>query len=65
MYIELQYIQPLVSLLAGILILAMPRLLSYVVAGYLILQGLLGLGFTFGGPERGPVERGGIERPYR
>jgi hypothetical protein len=36
-------IGPLVSLLAGILILVMPRLLSYIVAIYLIIIGLLGL----------------------
>ena len=36
-------IGPLVSLLAGILILAMPRLLNYIVAIYLIVIGLLGL----------------------
>jgi len=35
---------PIVSLLAGILILVMPRLLNYIVAIYLILIGLLGLG---------------------
>jgi hypothetical protein len=34
---------PLVSLLAGILILVMPRLLNYIVAFYLILIGLIGL----------------------
>jgi hypothetical protein len=34
---------PLVSLLAGILILVMPRLLNYIVAVYLIVIGLLGL----------------------
>lgn len=34
---------PLVSLIAGILILVMPRLLNYIVAIYLILIGLLGL----------------------
>jgi hypothetical protein len=34
---------PLVSLLAGISILIWPRLLSYIVAFYLILFGLLGL----------------------
>ena len=37
---------PLVSLLAGILILVVPRLLNYIVAIYLIVIGLLGL---FGG----------------
>jgi hypothetical protein len=39
---------PLVSLLAGILILVVPRLLNYIVAIYLILIGLLGL-FGAGG----------------
>ncbi len=34
---------PLVSLIAGVLILVMPRLLNYIVAGYLILTGVLGL----------------------
>ena len=37
---------PLISLLAGILILVMPKLLNYIVALYLIIIGLLGL---FGG----------------
>lgn len=36
-------IQPIVSLVAGVLILAMPRLLNYIVAIYLIVVGLLGL----------------------
>ncbi|WP_137390747.1 DUF3096 domain-containing protein [Rhodoligotrophos defluvii] len=36
-------IQPLIALVAGILILVMPRLLNYVVAIYLIVIGLLGL----------------------
>lgn len=35
--------QPLISLIAGILILVMPRLLSYIVAIYLIILGILGL----------------------
>lgn len=34
---------PLVSLLAGILILVMPKLLNYIVAIYLIVIGLIGL----------------------
>ena len=34
---------PIVSLLAGILILVMPRLLNYIVAIYLIVIGLIGL----------------------
>ena len=36
-------IQPLIALIAGVLILIMPRLLNYVVAFYLILVGILGL----------------------
>jgi hypothetical protein len=36
-------LQPLLALLAGILILVMPRLLNYIVAIYLILVGLVGL----------------------
>lgn len=36
-------IQPLVALIAGILILVMPRILNYVVAIYLILVGIFGL----------------------
>jgi len=35
--------QPLISLIAGILILVMPRLLNYIVAIYLIIFGILGL----------------------
>ena len=34
---------PLVSLIAGILILLMPRLLNFIVAIYLIIIGLIGL----------------------
>jgi hypothetical protein len=36
-------IAPLVALIAGILILVVPRLLNYIVAIYLIVIGLLGL----------------------
>ncbi|HEV3423474.1 MULTISPECIES: DUF3096 domain-containing protein [Paraburkholderia] len=34
---------PLVSLIAGILILVMPRLLNYIVALYLIIIGIIGI----------------------
>ncbi|MEO8153630.1 MAG: DUF3096 domain-containing protein [Rhizobacter sp.] len=34
---------PLISLLAGILILIMPKLLNFIVAVYLILVGLIGI----------------------
>ena len=36
-------IEPIVSLIAGILILVMPTLLNYIVAVYLILIGIVGL----------------------
>ena len=36
-------IGPVVALIAGILILIMPRLLNYIVALYLIVTGMLGL----------------------
>ncbi|MCP5315641.1 MAG: DUF3096 domain-containing protein [Chromatiaceae bacterium] len=36
-------LSPLVSILSGIAILAWPRLLSYIVAFYLILFGLMGI----------------------
>jgi hypothetical protein len=37
-------LQPIVALIAGVLILIMPRLLNYIVALYLIVVGILGLG---------------------
>jgi len=40
MYIALQ---PMIALIAGILILMIPRLLNYIVAIYLIVIGILGL----------------------
>jgi hypothetical protein len=42
MYFHLA-LAPLVSLIAGILILIIPRLLNYIVAIYLIVIGLIGL----------------------
>ena len=39
-------VAPLIALIAGVLILFVPRILNYVIALYLILIGLLGL---FGG----------------
>ena len=41
--LQMIYIQPAIALAAGILILLMPRLLSYIVAIYLIAVGALGL----------------------
>jgi hypothetical protein len=43
---------PIISLLAGILILVVPRLLNYIVAAYLIVIGLVGL-FGAGGMRLG------------
>jgi hypothetical protein len=43
MEITAAHITPLVALIAGILILIMPRLLNFVVAIYLIVIGLIGL----------------------
>jgi Protein of unknown function (DUF3096) len=37
------HLSPIIALIAGILILFMPRLLNYVVAFYLIAVGLIGL----------------------
>lgn len=36
-------IQPLIALIAGVLILVMPRLLNYLIALYLIFVGVTGL----------------------
>lgn len=44
MTITIAQLQPIIAIVAGVLILVMPRLLNYVVAIYLILAGLLGLG---------------------
>ncbi|RIX99091.1 DUF3096 domain-containing protein [Aureimonas flava] len=40
---EIITVQPLVALIAGVLILLMPRLLNYIVAIYLIVIGITGL----------------------
>ncbi len=42
-HIRLIMLQPLVALIAGILILVMPRLLNFIVAIYLIIIGVTGL----------------------
>ncbi len=36
-------VQPVVALIAGVLILMIPRLLNYIIALYLIVVGLIGL----------------------
>ncbi|HEY8066132.1 MAG TPA: DUF3096 domain-containing protein [Methylosinus sp.] len=45
MNISIAHLQPIVSLLAGVLILIIPRLLNYIVAVFLIVSGVLGLGW--------------------
>jgi Protein of unknown function (DUF3096) len=47
MNIDLVLINPLVALIAGVLILLMPRLLNYVVAIYLLVIGITGLANQF------------------
>jgi hypothetical protein len=44
MVIGIAHLQPIIALIAGILILVIPRLLNIIVAVYLIVAGLLGLG---------------------
>ena len=43
MTLTLAHLSPLVALIAGILILIMPRLLNFIIAIYLIFIGLVGL----------------------
>jgi len=44
MHIGLAHLPAIIALIGGILILVVPRLLNYIVAIYLILVGLFGLG---------------------
>jgi len=44
MVIGVAHLSPILSIVFGILILVLPRLLNYLVGIYLILAGLLGLG---------------------
>ena len=44
MVIGVAHMQPIIALIAGVLILLMPRILNYVVAIYLIVTGIIGLG---------------------
>ncbi len=43
MTVDILLLQPIVALIAGILILIVPRILNYVVAIYLIVIGVSGL----------------------
>ena len=46
MTLSLAHLQPLVALIAGVLILLVPRILNYIVAIYLIVTGIIGLGLV-------------------
>lgn len=46
MTLSVAHLQPLVALIAGILILLVPRILNYIVAIYLIIIGIIGLGLV-------------------
>jgi hypothetical protein len=43
MPIHVHHLEPIAALIAGILILAIPRLLNFVVAIYLIVIGIMGI----------------------
>jgi hypothetical protein len=43
MYMSVHMLSPLIAVIAGVLILVIPRVLNYVVAIYLIVIGLLGV----------------------
>ena len=44
MNISTTNLSPLASILFGVLILVFPKFLNYLIAGYLILMGIIGLG---------------------
>ena len=44
MMMGVAHMQPIVALIAGVLILLVPRILNYVIAIYLIVSGIIGLG---------------------
>lgn len=43
MTLRISHLEPVVAIIAGVLILLVPRILNYVVAIYLIVIGILGL----------------------
>ena len=44
MILGIPHLQPIVSLIAGVLIPIVPRLLNYIVSIFLIVSGVIGLG---------------------
>jgi hypothetical protein len=51
--IDIVTLQPWIALLFGILILIVPQILNYLIAGYLILVGVAGLVARYGNPIGG------------
>jgi len=47
MTLNMSFIEPIIALVSGILILIQPKLLSYIVAVYLIIVGVVGLAHHF------------------
>ena len=43
MTLSISHLEPIVAIIAGVLILLVPRILNYIVAVYLIVVGILGL----------------------
>ena len=43
MTLSISHLEPIVAIVAGVLILLVPRILNYIVAVYLIVVGILGL----------------------
>lgn len=48
-YLAHPLLVPILTLVAGVIILIFPRVLNYIVAIYLIIMGLLGLFYNFRG----------------
>ena len=46
MFLSTTNLSPLASLVFGILILIFPKFLNYLIAGYLIIVGIIGLGLV-------------------
>ena len=44
MVVGIAHLQPIVAIVAGVLILVIPRLLNFIVDAYLIFVGVMGLG---------------------
>lgn len=51
--IDIVQLQPWIALIFGILILAVPQILNYLVAAYLIIVGIAGLMARYGNPLAG------------